>query len=456
MAKPRTIHSCIECGYESARWLGKCPSCGKYNTFEEEIVEKTKFSSDFKSTGEAGLVATLKSVKPLSEERIQTKIPELDRVLSGGIVEGSLILVGGDPGIGKSTLLLQICQGIGMQNKKILYISGEESIHQIKMRAERLEITTENLYLMSETNLKMIEQTVKQLQPNLVIIDSIQTMYNDSLSSAAGSVTQVRECTSSFMKIGKVMNISVIIVGHVTKDGAIAGPRVLEHMVDTVLYFEGERREIYRIIRAVKNRFGSTNEIGVFEMHDKGLNEISNPSEYMLSGRPIGVSGSTVTCSIEGTRPIMAEVQALVSYTNFGMPRRMATGMDYNRVVMLIAVLEKRVGLQLGNYDSYVNIAGGMKILEPALDAAVVLSITSSYRNKAIDHFTMAFGEIGLTGELRAVTLAEKRVHEAWKLGFKQCIIPQANLKSMKKFDGIRVFGASNINELLELTLNNN
>jgi DNA repair protein RadA/Sms len=452
MPKTKSVYTCTKCDYQTPRWLGKCPECNSFNTLEEEIIEKTKNSA--KKSLASITVSKLNSLESSSEIRTPTKIEELDRVLSGGIVEGSLILVGGDPGIGKSTILLQICESIGNQNKKILYISGEESRQQIKLRSERLDIKTENLYLMSETNIDVIEQAVKELKPNLLIIDSIQTMYREEVTSSPGSVTQVRECTSLFMKIAKGLNISVILVGHVTKEGAIAGPKMLEHMVDTVLYFEGEKKESYRIIRAVKNRFGSTNEIGVFEMREKGLFEIKNPSEYMLSGRPIGVSGSTVTCSIEGTRPILVEVQALVSYTNFGIARRMATGMDYNRVTMLIAVLEKRQGYKLGTYDSYVNIAGGMKIVEPALDASAILAIASSFKDKVVDPYTLVFGEVGLAGEMRAVTMAEKRVAEAEKLGFKHCILPQANMKGLKKPDKIRVFGASNISEMLELCFN--
>jgi len=396
---------------------------------------------------------SLDEITDVAERRITTGIGELDSVLSGGIVEGSLILIGGDPGIGKSTLLLQICGAIGEAGNRILYVSGEESATQIKLRADRLGITTGNLLIASQTCVDSIRQLISQTKPGLVIIDSIQTMYREDITSAPGSVSQVRECTAVFMRIAKEEGVSVLVVGHVTKDGAIAGPRVLEHMVDVVLYFEGERREIYRLLRSVKNRYGSTNEIGVFEMSDRGLREIANPSEYMLAGRPIGVTGSVVTCSIEGTRPLLAEVQALVTYTNFGTPRRMASGMDYNRVVMLIAVLEKRAGLQLGSYDSYVNIAGGLKILEPALDASALLAIASSYRNKPIDPFTMVFGEVGLTGEMRAVTMAEKRLNEAVKLGFRACVMPQENTKGLKVPTGIRVFGAGNIAELLHVAL---
>jgi len=452
LSKIKTVYICESCGYEAAKWMGKCSGCGSFNTLHENIIDK-KAKTTSRTAVNIKKPEMLKNIKTMSEARLKTKIKELDRVLSGGIVEGSLILVGGDPGIGKSTLLLQICNNIGEQGKTILYISGEESATQIKLRAERLTITTDNLLLLSETSLDAIEDTIKDVKPDLIIIDSIQTMQRAELSSVPGSVSQVRECTQLFMRLAKETNICIIIVGHVTKDGTIAGPKVLEHMVDTVLYFEGEKGASYRIIRAVKNRFGSTNEIGVFEMREKGLVEIDNPSEYMLSGRPLGVSGSTVTCSIEGTRPILTEVQALVSPSNFGMPRRMASGLDYNRVTMLIAVLEKRMGMQLGNYDSYVNIAGGLKIAETALDTAVITSIASSYRNKITDPFTLVFGEVGLAGEIRAVPMADLRVSEAGKLGFKKCIVPEANLKALKKFDGIRVLGARNINELLEVAL---
>lgn len=454
MPKIRTVYICNQCGHEINKWLGKCPNCNSFNTMEEDFVEVKK---DTNKQSKLSILkqepTTLKDVKAIDKEKIPTKISELDRVISGGIVQGSLILVGGDPGIGKSTLILQICQSIGELGKKILYISGEESINQIKLRSDRLNITTENLLLLSETNMHIIEGVIDKIIPDLLIIDSIQTISIDDISSPPGSVTQVRECTTRLMRISKGMNISTIIVGHVTKEGNIAGPKVLEHMVDTVLYFEGEHKASYRIIRAVKNRFGSTNEIGVFKMEDVGLVEISNPSEYMLSGRPINVSGSVITCSLEGTRPILTEVQALVSYTNFGMPRRAATGTDYNRVVMLMAVLEKKLGIKFGNYDTYVNIAGGIKIVEPALDSAILVSIASSYSSKLVDPYTLIFGEIGLTGEIRAVSMAEKRVYEAKKLGFKSCIIPEANMKTIKSIEGINIFGVSNINKLLELTV---
>lgn len=451
MAKIKTKYICQECGYETGKWLGRCPSCNNFSTFSEEVVEKTTTKATTLFSDNKAL--DLDSIAPIDEVRTKTKINELDRVLGGGIVQGSLTLVGGDPGIGKSTLLLQICQAIGEANKKILYVSGEESAQQIKLRANRLNITTKNLLLLSETNFNIIEATIKEIKPDLVIIDSIQTVFIDELSSAPGSVTQVRECTAKIMRIGKGENISIFIVGHVTKDGAIAGPRILEHMVDTVLYFEGERLASYRILRAVKNRFGSTNEIGVFEMRQIGLVEINNPSEYMLSGRPIGATGSSVTCSIEGTRPILAEVQSLVSYTTFNIPRRMATGMDFNRIVLLIAVLEKKLNLQLGSYDVYVNLAGGIKILEPALDASVACSIVSSYKNKPIDAKTLIFGEIGLSGEIRAVSFCEKRVMEALKLGFETVVIPKDNFKEIKDIKDIKIVSVSNINELLKVTL---
>ncbi len=450
MAKIKTKYICQECGYETGKWLGKCPSCNSFSTFSEEIVEKTTSKAISNSSSKA---LALDSIACLDEVRTKTKIKELDRVLGGGIVQGSLTLVGGDPGIGKSTLLLQICQYIGEQDKKILYISGEESAKQIKLRALRLNIDTKNLLLLAEINFNTIENAIIELMPDLVIIDSIQTIFLEELSSAPGSVTQVRECTAKIMRLAKGKNISMFIVGHVTKDGAIAGPRILEHMVDTVLYFEGERMASYRILRAVKNRFGSTNEIGVFEMRQAGLVEIENPSEYMLSGRPLEVAGSSVTCSIEGTRPILAEVQSLVSYTTFNIPRRMATGMDYNRVILLIAVLEKKLNLQLASYDVYINLAGGIKIVEPSLDASVICSIASSYKNKPIASNMLIFGEIGLSGEIRAVSFCEKRVNEAIKLGFETVILPKDNMKELEQIKGIKLLPVKNVEELLKVAL---
>ncbi|MDR2749804.1 MAG: DNA repair protein RadA [Clostridiales bacterium] len=452
-AKTRTVHVCQSCGYETAKWLGRCPSCGEFNMFE--AMEKAPEMQVQESRGSTSKAVSFDNVPPMGECRIPTRISELDCVLSGGIVSGSLILIGGDPGIGKSTLLLQICQNLGEDGKKILYVSGEESVQQIKLRADRMDVNSKRILLLAETSISALESAAKELKPDLVVVDSIQTIIDDTLSSTPGSVTQVRACTASLMRIAKGLGISVFIVGHVTKEGAIAGPRVLEHMVDTVLYFEGERGGGCRMIRAVKNRFGSTNEVGVFEMGEKGLKEIRNPSEYMLSGRPIDAPGSVVTCSVEGTRPILAEVQALACATSFPSPRRTATGLDYNRVVMLLAVLEKRAGIKISDYDCYVNIAGGMKIVEPSLDAAVIASVASSALNKAMDPLTMFFGEVGLTGELRAVGQTDKRIIEASKMGFKTVIMPSACLKGAKKPEGCRILGASNIAELVQAGLSN-
>ena len=457
MAKPTSVHRCTECGYESVRWLGRCPMCKEYNTFvEEAVVAQPKrglsaAASPAASPAVGRAAVRLREVQPLAEGRVPTNIEELDRVLSGGVVQGSLTLVGGEPGIGKSTILLQLCESMVFDGRAVLYVSGEESMSQIKLRAERLGIETDSLYLMAETSLEAIELQAEQLSPALIVVDSVQTMHTDASSSAPGSVTQIRECTARLMRLAKGCGVSIFIVGHVTKEGALAGPRVLEHMVDTVLYFEGERQASYRLIRAVKNRFGTTNEVGVFEMREAGLVGIPNPSEYMLSGRPLNAPGSVVTCSMEGTRPILAEVQALVCQTTFNMPRRVATGMDYNRIVMLIAMLEKRGGLGLGMFDSYVNIAGGMRITEPSLDLAAVAAIASSYRNKPVQPQLLVFGEAGLTGEARAVPMAEKRVQEAAKLGFTECVMPQANLKGLQKPKDMRVYGVANVNELMQI-----
>lgn len=449
MAKAKTKYVCQNCGYETVKWLGKCPDCGLFNTLEEEIVAAP---SKVRGIGiqSSSKPQLLKDIKPINEDRATTGMGELDRVLGGGLVEGSLTLIGGDPGIGKSTLLLQICSELGRQGKKILYVSGEESPHQIKLRADRLNISSDNIKLLSETNIAVIDNIILNENPDFVIIDSIQTMYTEEVSSAPGSVTQVRETTAKLMHISKGRGISVMIVGHVTKDGNIAGPRVLEHMVDTVLYFEGDKTATYRILRAVKNRFGGTNEIGVFEMGNEGLKEILNPSAYMLQDRPVDVSGTVITCSMEGTRPILIEVQSLVSYTTFNIPRRMSTGIDFNRVVIIIAVLEKRAGLQLSSYDSYINVIGGIRVIEPAVDAAAAVAVASSYRNVPVDPYTLVFGEIGLTGELRAVTEAKKRVMEAQKMGFKTCIVPKANYKEVSAIEGIKVLCAQSVEELLE------
>lgn len=454
MAKgKKSIFFCQNCGHEESKWLGQCPACGEWNTFVEERVGSgvtkgtTASSRAVRDSVRETKVMPLTEVTANDDERCETGIRELDRVLGGGIVPGSLVLVGGDPGIGKSTLLLQVCQRMA-QMKKILYISGEESQAQIKLRANRMGEFTPNLLLLCETNLETIRGVIEKERPELVVIDSIQTMYSEDVASAPGSVSQVRESTNIFMQLAKGLCISIFIVGHVTKEGTVAGPRVLEHMVDTVLYFEGDRHASYRILRAVKNRFGSTNEIGVFEMRQDGLAEVENPSEYMLSGKPENASGSVVACSMEGTRPILIEIQALVCRSNFGMPRRTAAGTDYNRVNLLMAVLEKRLGLSLGNCDAYVNIAGGIRMNEPAIDLGIVMAIMSSYRNRPIDEKTIVFGEVGLSGEVRAVSMPEQRVNEAKKLGFETCILPEVSLKMVKGISGIRLVGVKTINDV--------
>ena len=450
MAKAKkTTFFCQNCGYETGKWLGQCPACKEWNTFVEEKITVTK-ASDGRTFRELEVVP-LSQVKSEEEERIRTKIEELDRVLGGGIVPGSLILVGGDPGIGKSTLLLQVCQRLAKIEKKVLYISGEESLRQIKLRAQRMGEFTEQLLLLCETNLELIKTVIERERPETVIINSIQTMYSEDVGSAPGSVSQVREATNTLMQLAKGLCITIFIVGHVTKEGTVAGPRVLEHMVDTVLYFEGDRHASYRILRGVKNRFGSTNEIGVFEMRQDGLKEVKNPSEFMLNGRLEDSSGSVVACSMEGTRPILLEIQALVCESNFGMPRRTAAGTDYNRVNLLMAVLEKRIGYRLSNYDAYVNIAGGIKINEPALDLGIVMAIVSSYKNRPIEEGTIIFGEVGLSGEVRAVSMPEQRVAEAKKLGFKTCIMPSVSTESVKNIQGIKIIGVKNINDAIGL-----
>ncbi|MFI3207567.1 MAG: DNA repair protein RadA [Eubacteriales bacterium] len=452
MAKAKSVFFCQNCGHEENKWLGQCPMCKEWNTFVEEKFSGKLAKGDHRdSRSKMQEVVSLSKVETDKEERTTTHIHELDRVLGGGIVQGSLILVGGDPGIGKSTLLLQVCQKIAGAHKKVLYISGEESLKQIKLRANRMGEFSEDLLLFCETNLGIIKSVIENQQPEIVIIDSIQTMYNEEVSSAPGSVSQVRESTNVFMQLAKGLGISIFLVGHVTKEGTVAGPRVLEHMVDTVLYFEGDRHASYRILRGVKNRFGSTNEIGVFQMQNTGLAEVENPSEFMLSGKPENASGSVVACSMEGTRPILLEVQALVSQSNFGMPRRTAAGTDYNRVNLLMAVLEKRVGIQLGNCDAYINIAGGIKMNEPAIDLGIVLAIVSSYKNRPIDESVIVFGEVGLSGEVRAVNMPEQRVAEASKLGFKTCIMPEVSMKGIGKTKEIKVIGVKNIREAIDL-----
>lgn len=453
MAKSKSIFVCQECGYESMGWLGKCPACNQWNTFVEEHQASSSGNLSGKSTD--AVPVSINDIRIENEERYSTGIKELDRVLGGGIVNGSLILVGGDPGIGKSTLLLQMCESI-KDNIKILYTSGEESIKQIKLRADRLDVKNPNLLMISETNFRVIDRLINKDKPGIVIIDSIQTVYNEELTSAPGSVSQVREVTAGLMKIAKSLGITVLIIGHVTKEGVIAGPRVLEHMVDTVLYFEGERHLSYRVLRAVKNRFGSTNEIGIFEMRDSGLAEVDNPSVMMLSGKPDSVPGSVVVSSLEGTRPMLIEIQALVCPTNFGMPRRMATGIDYNRITLLMAVLEKRVGMQLHNHDAYVNVVGGLKIDEPACDLGVIAAVASSFRNSPIGADTVLIGEVGLTGEVRAVSQIDKRIMEALRIGFKNCIIPYGNMKlvkQMKEIEGINIRAVENVQQALDILL---
>ncbi|MGN0316118.1 MAG: DNA repair protein RadA [Fusicatenibacter sp.] len=452
MAKAKkTAFFCQNCGYESGKWMGQCPGCREWNTFVEEpvAVGMTSASESAARRTTKRKPMHLSEIATSSEERIPTGIRELDRVLGGGIVPGSLTLVGGDPGIGKSTLLLQVCQMISREGRKVLYISGEESLRQIKLRAVRIGKFSDQLTLLCETNLDIIRSVIETEKPEVAVIDSIQTMYNEEVASAPGSVSQVRESTNVLMQIAKGMGVSIFIVGHVTKDGNVAGPRVLEHMVDTVLYFEGDRHASYRILRGVKNRFGSTNEIGVFEMQAEGLVEVKNPSEYMLSGRPEGASGSVVACSMEGTRPILIEIQALVCHSNFGIPRRTAAGCDFNRVNLLMAVLEKRAKINLSASDAYVNIAGGVRMNEPAIDLGIALAIASSQKDLVIDDHTVVFGEVGLGGEIRAVSMAEQRVLEAKKLGFERVILPSVCMKALEKIGGIALIPVENIQEAI-------
>lgn len=450
--KTREVYVCRQCGYESAKWNGKCPSCGEWNTFEQQIINS--------QTASAKVATPVLTVSPQkigdididAEIRYKTGLTELDRVLGGGIVKGSLVLLGGDPGIGKSTLLLQICEYLG-KNYSVLYVSGEESARQIKLRAARLSVTSENLSVVSQTDVETILHTISSQKPDIVMIDSIQTMNIAALNSSSGSVTQVRESTNAFMKTAKSEDIPIIIVGHVNKDGNIAGPKVLEHAVDAVLYFEGDRNMPYRILRAVKNRFGSTNEIGVFDMQSDGLKEVLNPSEMLLSGRPENVSGICVACVMEGTRPILAEVQALVTKTGFGTPRRMSTGFDYNRLSLIIAVLEKRAGYYFGNLDGYINIVGGLKLDEPAADLSIAIALVSSLLDKPVPDDTIAFGELGLGGEIRSVTNIAARIREAARLGFSRCIIPRTSSKFLSGVDvnEIKISEVSNIKQAISL-----
>jgi len=449
LGKTKTQYVCQECGYMSLKWMGKCPECNTWQSMVEEIVEEQK------KLGRKAIVSKAKpvrlgDVKLEKEERFTTDISELDLVLGGGIVKGSLVLVGGNPGIGKSTLLLQVANHMGKLGSRVLYVSGEESIKQTKLRAERLGVESTEVYLLAENDMDVILKYVEELKPDFLIVDSIQTVYNRDVTSAPGSVSQVREATNSFMKLAKGDGIATFIVGHVTKSGTIAGPKVLEHMVDTVLYFEGEKHSMFRVLRAVKNRFGSTNELGIFEMSSEGLKEVLNPSELFVSNRPHNAPGSVIVGSMEGSRPILVEIQALASQTSFGTPRRMAVGMDYNRAVMLLAVLEKKVGMQFQNFDAFINIVGGMQLGEPAIDLAVATALASSLRNQPVEESTIVFGEIGLTGEIRAVNYAEKRIFEASKMGFKKVIMPKGNMKEIKYVGDLELVGADNLDEAFE------
>lgn len=450
MAKNKTIFVCSSCGNESAKWLGKCPACNEWNTFYEETIVKEKTTGN-KFLAKAETVK-LKEVETNKYERYKTGYEELDRVLGGGLVQGSLVLIGGEPGIGKSTLILQICDKVKV-NGPILYVSGEESGSQIKMRADRLKIDNENIFFLGETSMQLIDESIEKIKPGLVIIDSIQTIYSDDITAAPGSVSQVREVTSKIMMTCKKQNITTIIIGHVTKDGNIAGPRVLEHMVDTVLYIEGERYFSYRVLRGVKNRFGSTNEVGLFEMREEGMVEIDNPSDIMISDREGNPSGSVIVATLEGTRTMLIEVQALVTPTAFGMARRTGIGVEFNRLVLLLAVLEKKAYLPLSNQDAYVNVVSGIKLDEPAADLAIALAVASSFKNISISKDLVAIGEVGLTGEIRSVSSIEKRVKEAERMGFKQCIIPESSKKQIKYKGNIEIIGVTNIKEAIQVAL---
>ena len=455
--KKKTAFFCQECGYESAKWAGQCPACKAWNTMVEEPVRIKSPAGpgggkglSGRRMGEAKRPVSLSAIDEVTEIRYSTGFGELDRVLGGGVVKGSMILVGGDPGIGKSTILLQTAGKLSAAGHSVLYISGEESLRQIKLRANRIGEFDDRLKFMCETDLDTITEILMEDKPEIAVIDSIQTMYNSSVGSAPGSVSQVRETTAVLLRLAKEMGITFFIVGHVTKEGTVAGPRVLEHMVDTVLYFEGDRYAAYRVLRGVKNRFGSTNEIGLFEMAREGLREVLNPSEYMLSGRPVGASGSIITCSIEGTRPLLTEVQALVSNTGYPYPKRQATGTDTNRVSLLLAVLEKRLGIHMSDMDVYVNLAGGVRQTEPALDLGIIVAVLSSFKNRPVDEKTMVFGEVGLSGEVRSVTMAESRVMEAYKMGFRTCIMPAGNTRKLKVPEDMKLIGIKGLQQVVE------
>ena len=449
MAKAKTVFVCGNCGYESAKWLGKCPACNEWNSFYEEKISNTVSSNNPSGKQKNVTPRKLKEVQGIDEARISTGIGELDRVLGGGLVKGSLVLVGGEPGIGKSTLILQLCDKLKGEGK-VLYVSGEESAEQVKIRADRLKINNDDIMFLGETDIDVIQEAILSINPKLVIIDSIQTMYSEEITSAAGTVSQVREITARIMRICKDNGITTIIIGHVTKDGNIAGPRVLEHMVDTVLYLEGERYFSYRMLRSVKNRFGSTNELGMFEMKNEGMVEITNPSSILISEREDNPAGAIVVASMEGTRPLLIELQSLTATSVFGIPKRTANGFDYNRLAVLIAVLEKKAGLALGGQDVYLNVVSGIKIVEPAVDLGVILACSSSFKNVSIPKNVVAIGEVGLTGEVRAVNMIEKRLKEAEKLGFKKCIIPESNKKLLKDEYKLDIIGVRNINEAMK------
>ena len=457
MAKVKSKYVCQNCGYENPKWLGKCPECLQWNTFVEEIEEKMtprQESLAKQASRSTSRPVSINSIAPKREERFSTSIPELDRVLGGGVIPGSLVLVGGDPGIGKSTLLLQVSNNVAETGKKVLYISGEESENQIKMRAKRLKISSDNLYIYTENNLAAIELQIAEVEPDMVIVDSIQTMISPEINSAPGTISQIKEGTSKFMKISQSKSISTFIVGHVTKEGALAGPKLLEHMVDTVLYFEGERYNTYRLLRAVKNRFGSTNELGVFEMKSDGLVELENPSKVLIAEKPNDVSGSVIVSTVEGTRSMLLELQALVAPTNFGYPRRTTTGVDNNRVALILAVLEKVIGMQVQSQDVFVNIIGGLRINEPSMDLGIALAIASSFRNIPVDASVVVTGEIGLTGELRTVSFIEKRIMECEKLGFKKMVIPKGNyLEEFKKDYRIELVPVYNLRQAIREVL---